>query len=148
MTIARCPCRYKHEIRKEDKEALRKLIKVQYHYQVSPEISRELDASRYTLLSAGSVQLALCFAAQIRLVLVRLGHVLAKHCNCTYLLPDGMIVSAYLVVDFCVCMLLYWSASKSTSLKLHMVSLFVTYWIHYITVVSMRLSNRRSESYC
>lgn len=38
--------RYKHEIRKEDKEALRKLIKVQYHYQVSPEITRELDASR------------------------------------------------------------------------------------------------------
>ena len=38
--------RYKHEIRKEDKEGLRKLIKVQYHYQVSPEITRELDASR------------------------------------------------------------------------------------------------------
>lgn len=42
--------RYKHEIRKEDKEALRKLIKVQYHYQVSPEITRELDASRCELL--------------------------------------------------------------------------------------------------
>ena len=41
--------RYKHEIRKEDKEALRKLIKVQYHYQVSPEITRELDASRYAV---------------------------------------------------------------------------------------------------
>ena len=38
--------RYKHEIRKEDKEATRKLIKVQYHYKVSPEITRELDASR------------------------------------------------------------------------------------------------------
>lgn len=43
---AECCCRYKHEIRKEDKEALRKLIKVQYHYQVSSEITRELDASR------------------------------------------------------------------------------------------------------
>ena len=41
--------RYKHEIRKEDQEALRKLIKVQYHYQVSPEITRELDASRYAV---------------------------------------------------------------------------------------------------
>ncbi|KAK9811795.1 hypothetical protein WJX72_010259 [[Myrmecia] bisecta] len=38
--------RYKHEIRKEDKEALRKLMRVQYHYQVTPEIHRELDASR------------------------------------------------------------------------------------------------------
>jgi len=38
--------RYKHEIRKEDKEGLRKLIKTQYHYQVTPEIVRELDASR------------------------------------------------------------------------------------------------------
>ena len=41
--------RYKHETRQEDKEALRKLIKVQYHYQVSPEITRELDASRYAV---------------------------------------------------------------------------------------------------
>lgn len=39
-------CRYKHEIRKEDKEGLRKLTKRQYHYQVTPEITRELDASR------------------------------------------------------------------------------------------------------
>lgn len=48
LTDAAC-CRYKHEIRKEDKEALRQLIKVQYHYQVSPEITRELDASRYAI---------------------------------------------------------------------------------------------------
>ena len=41
--------RYKHEIRKEDKEGLRKLIKTQYHYQVTPEITRELDASRYAV---------------------------------------------------------------------------------------------------
>ena len=40
-------CRYKSEIRAEDKDALRQLIKEQYHYQVTPEIHRELDASRY-----------------------------------------------------------------------------------------------------
>ena len=49
LNHASLPCRYKHEIRKEDQEALRKLIKVQYHYQVSPEITRELDASRYAV---------------------------------------------------------------------------------------------------
>ena len=38
--------RYKSEIRQEDKAALRQLIKEQYHYQVTPEIHRELDASR------------------------------------------------------------------------------------------------------
>ena len=32
--------------RAEDRTALRKLIKVQYHYKISPEVSRELDASR------------------------------------------------------------------------------------------------------
>ena len=39
--------RYKAEIRKDDKAGLRQLIKVQYHYQVTPEIHHELDASRY-----------------------------------------------------------------------------------------------------
>lgn len=38
--------RYKHEIRKEDQQALRKLTKTQYHYQVSPEIHRELELAR------------------------------------------------------------------------------------------------------
>ena len=79
---------------------------MQYHYQVSPEITRELDASRYTLSSAGSVQLALCFAAQSRLLLVRLGHMLAKHCNCMHLLPDDIVMSLHLVVEFgsaCCC---------------------------------------------
>lgn len=38
--------RYKHEIRKEDQESLRKLAKKQYHYQVSPEIHRELELAR------------------------------------------------------------------------------------------------------
>ena len=38
--------RYKNEIRGEDREALRRLIGTQYHYQISPEVSRELDASR------------------------------------------------------------------------------------------------------
>lgn len=38
--------RYKNEIRREDKVALRELLKVQHHYQVSPEVYRELDASR------------------------------------------------------------------------------------------------------
>lgn len=38
--------RYKAEIRKEDKIALRALCKVQHHYQVTPEVLRELDASR------------------------------------------------------------------------------------------------------
>lgn len=39
-------CRYKNEIRAEDKEGLQKLMRVQYHYKVTPEIHRELDASR------------------------------------------------------------------------------------------------------
>ncbi|KAK9863174.1 hypothetical protein WJX84_011381 [Apatococcus fuscideae] len=38
--------RYKHEIRAEDRAALRKLMKAQHHYQVSPEILRELDAAK------------------------------------------------------------------------------------------------------
>jgi len=38
--------RYKHEIRKEDQQGLRKLTKTQYHYQVSPEIHRELELAR------------------------------------------------------------------------------------------------------
>lgn len=42
--------RYKHEIRKEDQQALRKLVKIQYHYQVSPEINRELELARYLQL--------------------------------------------------------------------------------------------------
>lgn len=58
-------CRYKHEIRKEDKEALRKLIKVQYHYQVSPEITRELDASRCDLQhTAACIQRIVCYPLQ------------------------------------------------------------------------------------
>ena len=60
-----CLCRYKHEIRKEDKEALRKLIKVQYHYQVSPEITRELDASRCDLQHTASCILrTACYLVQ------------------------------------------------------------------------------------
>lgn len=43
-------CRYKSEIRKDDKEALRALVKEQYHYQVTPEIHRELEASRSGIL--------------------------------------------------------------------------------------------------
>lgn len=35
--------RYKDEIRPEDKVAIRKLCSIQHHYQVSPEIVRELD---------------------------------------------------------------------------------------------------------
>ncbi|BDA46830.1 Bystin [Coccomyxa sp. Obi] len=38
--------RYKHEIRAEDKQQLHKLIRRQFHYLVSPEIHRELEASR------------------------------------------------------------------------------------------------------
>ena len=38
--------RYKAEIRKEDKDALRALCKVQHHYLVSPEVVRELDSSK------------------------------------------------------------------------------------------------------
>ena len=37
------------ECRAEDRDALRKLIKVQYHYKISPEVTRELDTSRYRL---------------------------------------------------------------------------------------------------
>lgn len=37
--------RYKKEIRREDKDALRKLCQVQHHYLVSPEVLRELDSS-------------------------------------------------------------------------------------------------------
>ena len=40
------PCRYKNEIRAEDKAALQKLMKRQYHYLVTPEVHRELEASR------------------------------------------------------------------------------------------------------
>ena len=43
--------RYKSEVRAEDKEALRRLIKAQFHYQVTPEVLRELDASRCGALS-------------------------------------------------------------------------------------------------
>lgn len=42
-----CVFRYKHEIRKEDKEALQQLMRRQYHYLVTPEIHRELEASRW-----------------------------------------------------------------------------------------------------
>ena len=45
-SIVQLPVRYKSEIRVEDKHALRQLIKEQYHYQVTPEIHREFDASR------------------------------------------------------------------------------------------------------
>ncbi len=38
--------RYKHEIRAEDKQQLHKLIRRQFHYLVTPEIHRELEASR------------------------------------------------------------------------------------------------------
>ena len=44
--------RYKNEVRAEDKEALRRLVKAQFHYQVTPEVLRELDASRCGALSA------------------------------------------------------------------------------------------------
>ena len=35
--------RYKDEVRPQDKENIRKLCSAQHHYQVSPEIVRELD---------------------------------------------------------------------------------------------------------
>jgi len=38
--------RYKNEIRAADKEELRRLAKSQYHYLVTPEVLREMDASR------------------------------------------------------------------------------------------------------
>eukprot|EP00884_Botryococcus_braunii_P012914 jgi/Botrbrau1/21623/Bobra.43_1s0025.2 len=38
--------RYKQEIRGEDKLKLRELLKVQFHYLITPEVFRELDASR------------------------------------------------------------------------------------------------------
>ena len=38
--------RYKHEIRGEDQAALAKLVKRQYHYQVTPEVQRELASAR------------------------------------------------------------------------------------------------------
>ena len=43
-----CPqfCRYKTEVRREDKEALRDLVKRQHHYALTPEILREIDSSR------------------------------------------------------------------------------------------------------
>lgn len=40
------PRSYKTEVRAEDKEALRDLVKRQHHYALTPEILRELDASR------------------------------------------------------------------------------------------------------
>ena len=38
--------RYKHEVRAEDQAALARLVKRQYHYQVSPEVQRELASAR------------------------------------------------------------------------------------------------------
>ena len=38
--------RYKHEIRAEDKASLRKLVDVQHHYQIGPEVKRELAQGR------------------------------------------------------------------------------------------------------
>ena len=38
--------RYKHEIRREDQEALQRLVKMQYHRKMTPEIQRELEAAR------------------------------------------------------------------------------------------------------
>lgn len=38
--------RYKAEIRKEDKVALKSLCRAQVHYLITPEVQRELDASR------------------------------------------------------------------------------------------------------
>ena len=39
-------CRYKAEIRAEDKTALHRLLRRQYHYLVTPEVHRELEAPR------------------------------------------------------------------------------------------------------
>ena len=38
--------RYKSEIRREDKDTIRNLCKVQNHYLITPEVFRELEASR------------------------------------------------------------------------------------------------------
>ena len=38
--------RYKNEIRAEDKTALRKLADAQHHYQIGPEVKRELSQGR------------------------------------------------------------------------------------------------------
>lgn len=38
--------RYKAEIRREDKDSLRALCKIQYHYKMTPEVLRELDSSK------------------------------------------------------------------------------------------------------
>lgn len=45
--------RYKTEVRAEDKDALRDLVKRQHHYALTPEILRELDASRSRGEAAG-----------------------------------------------------------------------------------------------
>ena len=45
--------RYKDEIRPQDKEAIRKLCSIQHHYQVSPEIVRELDHGKGRGKAAG-----------------------------------------------------------------------------------------------
>jgi essential nuclear protein 1 len=38
--------RYKQEIRAEDKLLLRKLVEAQHHYQIGPEVKRELNVGR------------------------------------------------------------------------------------------------------
>ena len=38
--------RYKSEIRREDKDTIRSLCKVQNHYLITPEVFRELEASK------------------------------------------------------------------------------------------------------
>ena len=48
--------RYKHEIRAEDKAALQKLMKRQYHYLVTPEVHRELEASRLPSLCLSGLE--------------------------------------------------------------------------------------------
>ena len=149
--VAWCPCRYKHEIRKEDKEALRKLIKVQYHYQVSPEITRELDASRYTLSSAGSVQLALCFAAQSRSILVICWQSIVMHTSTAWwhngeLTPSCWILGLHAAVLECEQVHKSHDAASD-----HILSYFDTFVpaLHILSVrYCMHVCNRWSGSYC
>ena len=46
LTPPPCHHRYKSEIRAEDKLAIRELFKAQHHHLVTPEVLRELEASR------------------------------------------------------------------------------------------------------
>ncbi len=54
------------------------------------------------------------------------------------------MVSSHLVVEFWVCMLLYWSASKSTSLMMQLLTTFY----HTLTLLFLHFTFCQSDTVC